>query len=340
MGLRISLIIPVHNGGIAFSRCLESLTSSSRIPDEVIVVADGETDGSWRSAEAMGADVIRLAESGGPARARNQGAWHATGDIFFFVDADVSVHPDTIARVEQEFLNSPNLDALIGSYDDEPGADNFLSQYKNLFHHYTHQTASENASTFWGACGAIRRSKFEAVGGFDEKYRSPCIEDIELGYRLKQSGHTIRLCKDIQVKHLKKWEPYSLLRAEIVYRALPWSHLILQSRRLDADLNLSHANRLSVLLAFGLVGSAIGISVVTWLAGVTLVCGLGLLVVNWPVYRFFYIKRGLKFTLQMIPWHWLYFLYGGSAFAVALVRYYVTFMPQLKLFQREPQTLE
>jgi hypothetical protein len=49
---------------------------------------------------------------------------------------------------------------LIGSYDDAPGANNFLSQYKNLFHHYTHQTGSEEASTFWGACGAIRRDVF------------------------------------------------------------------------------------------------------------------------------------------------------------------------------------
>jgi hypothetical protein len=45
--------------------------------------------------------------------------------------------------VEAQFAGDPHLAGLIGSYDDEPAAQNFLSQYKNLFHHYIHQTASE-----------------------------------------------------------------------------------------------------------------------------------------------------------------------------------------------------
>ena len=249
--ISISLVIPVYNGGESFQRCLASIREGLRFPNEVIVVSDGDTDDSWRVAEAFGAKVFRLPTSSGPARARNIGARAAQGDILFFVDADVALHPNTLSLVEEQFQSQPDLAALIGSYDDAPGAANFLSQYKNLFHHYTHQVSSEVASTFWGACGAIRQSAFQAVGGFDERYRKPCIEDIELGYRLKRKGYSIRLCKDIQVKHLKRWEPKSLLQAEIFYRALPWTELILRERHLDADLNLSHTNRLSVVLLFG-----------------------------------------------------------------------------------------
>jgi GT2 family glycosyltransferase len=317
----ISVIIPVHNGGESFRRCLDSLRQSSQPPDEVIVVADGDTDGSWEVAKEFGAKVFRYDSAGGPARARNRGAAMAQGDILFFVDADVTVAQDTILSVEKAFLQDINLAALIGSYDDQPGAANFLSQYKNLFHHYTHQVSSEKASTFWGACGAIRAEAFHAVGGFDERYVKPCVEDIELGYRLRRAGYTIRLCKHIQVKHLKRWEPASLLRAEIFYRALPWAELILTQGQPMNDLNLDRTNRLSVVLAYAALGCLVGGWVEPFLWIVAIAIMVGLLVINQRVYRFFWFKRGPLFALRVIPWHWLYFLYGGGAFAYSLVTY-------------------
>lgn len=320
--ITLSIVIPVYNGGEKFRQCLASIQTSNRPPNEIIVVSDGDIDGSWQVAESFGAQVHRLPNSGGPARARNIGAKTAQGDILFFMDADVTLHPNTLSRIEQKFEAASSLAALIGSYDDSPGASNFLSQYKNLFHHYTHQVSSENASTFWGACGAIRRSVFLELGGFDERYRRPCIEDIELGYRLKRNGYSIRLCKEIQVKHLKRWELVSLLKAEIFYRALPWTELILRNRRLDTDLNLSPTNRLSVVLVFALIAS-LGIGLVIpigwWLA---VAITMGLLVINQEVYRFFKRKRGTWFALRVIPWHWFYFLYGGAAFGYGTVKYY------------------
>ena len=330
--ISISIVIPVYNGGEDFRKCLAAIRESIRPADEVIVVSDGDTDGSWQVAEAFGAKVFRLPSSGGPARARNIGARAAQGDILFFVDADVTLHRNTLSLVEQRFEQQPDLAALIGSYDDKPGAKNFLSQYKNLFHHYTHQVSSEVASTFWGACGAIRRSVFESLGGFDESYRKPCIEDIELGYRLKRAGYSIALYKDIQVKHLKCWKPISLLKAEIFYRALPWTELILRgkrsstegNRRFDADLNLSYSNRLSVMFAFALIGSLAASTLFSWFLIAAAVMFLGLLLLNFDVYRFFYNKRGFFFTLRVIPWHWLYFLYGGCAFGFGTLKYYLS----------------
>ncbi|MGF1495589.1 MAG: glycosyltransferase [Elainellaceae cyanobacterium] len=323
--ISISIVVPVYNGGESFRKCLLSIRESLRPPDEVIVVSDGDTDGSWQVAEEFGARVFRLPAPGGPARARNVGARAAQGDIVFFVDADVTLHPKTLGLIEQKFQH-PDLAALIGSYDDTPGAENFLSQYKNLFHHYTHQTSSESVSTFWGACGAIRRSVFHAVGGFDESYRKPCIEDIELGYRLSQKGHLIRLYKDIQVKHLKRWEPLSLLRAEIFYRALPWTELILGDRSADANLNLSYTNRLSVVLVFALMGSFAASAIAPQLLLVAAIFALVLLVININVYWFFYTKRGLLFAVRVIPWHWLYFVYGGAAFAYGTLRHYSRYL--------------
>lgn len=319
----LSIIVPVHNGGEAFRQCLHSLSTVASKVLEIIVVDDGGTDDSSKLAAQMGARVIRLPLSGGPARARNQGAQVARGDILLFIDADVTLTVDTIEQVVATFRDRPHLAALIGSYDDAPGSANFLSQYKNLFHHYTHQTGWEEASTFWGACGAIRREVFGAVGGFDESYRHPSVEDIELGYRLKRAGYSIQLCKQIQVKHLKRWEVGSLLRAEIFYRALPWTELLWRDRQFKNDLNLSHSSRLSLILTYALVICFMAgwWWVSAWWAGIGI--SLILLGLNWPVYRFFYQKRGLLFTLRVIPWHWLYFLYGGLAFVIGTIRYHL-----------------
>lgn len=321
VSFQVSIVVPVHNGGESFRQCLASLLTHASSA-EIIVVADGDSDGSWRHAEAAGVKVLRVEVAGGPAKARNLGAKAAQGDILFFVDADVTIAPTTLDQIVTLFRNNSDLTAVIGSYDDAPGAKNFLSQYKNLFHHYTHQTAREEASTFWGACGAIRRDVFLSIGGFDERYRYPSIEDIELGYRLRRAGYNILLCKTLQVKHLKHWKPISLLRAEIFYRALPWTELILRDRLFVNDLNLSSSNRLSVILTFGLLGCLVGLGWSSNLFVLASLFSLALLIINSPVYRFFWEKRGFAFTLRVIPWHWLYFLYSGLSFAWGTVNHH------------------
>ncbi len=325
----ISIIIPVYNGGTSFNHCLQSLTAVQSQVLEIIVVDDGGNDGSSDRAKQMGAIVLRFPSTGGPARARNQGAQVAKGNILFFIDADVTLTPHTIEQVKAAFRDRPGLKVLIGSYDDQPGATNFLSQYKNLFHHYTHQTASDSASTFWGACGAIRPEVFWAVGGFDERYRYPSVEDIELGYRLKRAGYSIQLCKDVQVKHLKNWRVGSLLRAEIFYRAIPWTQLLWRDRQFSNDLNLKNSSRFSLILTYLIV---LCLSVGWWWNGGWLMAigiGLVLLVLNWPVYHFFWQKRGFWFAMRVIPWHWLYFLYGGLGFGLGTLRYCLVDRPKM-----------
>jgi GT2 family glycosyltransferase len=208
------------------------------------------------------------------------------------------------------------LDALIGSYDDEPGIPSFLSQYRNLLHHYVHQTSRREAGTFWGACGAIRRERFVALGGFDEAYSAACVEDIELGYRLRQAGGRIRLCKTLQVKHWKEWKPWTLLKTDFLYRALPWTRLILRRKHMENDLNLRTASRLSVTLAWLLPMLLLAGLLKPWALAAAGVCAAAMIALNWPLYRFFAKKRGAWFALRCIPWHWAYYFSGGLAFAV------------------------
>jgi glycosyltransferase involved in cell wall biosynthesis len=332
----ISVIIPVYNGGENFRRCLTSIVQAASSACEVIVVADGDTDGSWLLAKSFGFKVIRNPNSVGPAKARNLGAKIAKGEVLFFVDADVEIYPDTVDKVAQAFQQETDMAALIGCYDDAPGSSNFLSQYRNLFHHYTHQTASIEASTFWGACGAIRRDIFLAMGGFDENYRHPSVEDIELGYRLKHHNYRIKLYKDIQVKHLKCWQVVSLLKADFFYRALPWTDLILRDRHMLNDLNLKLNSRASIVLLYGLLGSLIAACWWTSSLIIAYILSFALLIINAPVYQFFWEKRGFLFTLKTIVWHWLYYFYSGLAFAVGVTRHQLLhkFKISFRLFEK------
>lgn len=311
--LTLSVIVPVANGGEKFRQCLQSLAGAAVA--EIIVVANGDTDGSGRIAEEAGARVVRLPEACGPAKARNAGAQAAKGDVLVFFDADVTILPDTLAQITAAF--EPGVDAVFGSYDDAPAEKNFLSQYKNLFHHYVHQTGREEASTFWGGCGAIRRDVFLAVGGFDEKYRQPSIEDIELGYRLRRAGHVIRLRKTLQVKHLKRWTIRSLVRADFWHRAVPWTELMQRDRQMLDDLNVTWSARVAVVLAYlGLIELVFGL----WL--LALISLTAMLALHAGLLRFFVAKRGLGFALAVLPWLWFYNLYSGLGFVVGMVRHW------------------
>jgi len=246
----VSVVIPVFNGSDHLDRCLAFLSLSQEAPLECIVVDDGSTDDSAKIAQRYGGKVLSTGGRQGPARARNIGAAAAEGSILVFLDSDVTIYPDTLAKLIGEFAADPHLDAVMGSYDDEPSAENFISQYRNLMHCFVHQHSNRQATTFWAGCGAIRREVFVSFGGFDEKYRAAAIEDIELGYRMAAAGRKLVLRPDIQVKHLKRWSLRSMIKSDFLHRALPWSELAIRSGRMPNDLNLRVSQRISVSLVF------------------------------------------------------------------------------------------
>ena len=252
----VSVVIPAYNAEEQLRQCLEAIRAGVRQPFELIVVDDGSKDGTWAMAERFGARVLSTEGRTGPAFARNLGAKEATGNIIFFIDADVCVHRNTIERVENAFEHDATLDALIGSYDFEPSSRDFLSQYRNLMHSFVHQKGSEQASTFWSGCGAIRRAVFLDHSGFSVEYERPAIEDIELGYRLIRANRKIMLDHELLVKHLKHWSFWKIIKTDIMDRGIPWTELILRDKSMPNDLNLQLSQRVSVALVFVLIALA------------------------------------------------------------------------------------
>jgi GT2 family glycosyltransferase len=291
--------------------CLKSAATLDPAPREVIVALDGADPAVLEAANSYGFRVVSNPNSPGVSATRNAGVRAATGHIVVFADSDVLLPPDHIARLVQAFADHPEALAVIGSYDDQPAAPGFISRYRNLLHHYTHRHGSPDAQTFWAGCGAIERKAFNEVSGFDESYRLPSVEDIDLGYRLRKAGHRIRLVPDWQVKHLKKWRLRDLIFTDIGRRAIPWTKLLRREKRLDNDLNIDHSSRLSAaLICLAAVTLTTGF---LWRPAVLIGAALIAVAVgiNWTFYRFLAAKGGWIFAISAIPLHLLYF--GGAA---------------------------
>jgi GT2 family glycosyltransferase len=313
--VRLSVVVPVHNDGDNLLECLSALKCAVPSDAEIVVVDDASTDNTPAQAAARGIQVVRRLENGGPAAARNDGARATQGDILFFVDADVVVAPDAPARVLTAFAADPHLAAVFGSYDARPRDRGVVSRYRNLLHHFVHQNGNPNASTFWAGCGAIRRTVFDAVGGFDAtRFRRPSIEDIEMGYRLRAAGYRILLDRDLQGTHLKRWTLASVVRTDITRRAIPWAHLLLENRTVLDDLNLRRRERLNAML----VALAAGSFVLGWahpsFFGLGALAIVAVLISNRELYTFLLRSGGVVFLLACIPLHWLYYVYSGSSY--------------------------
>ena len=312
---RISIVVPAHNSAADLLLCLSALERAAPDDAEILVVDDASTDDTASRAAARGIRVLRRSQNGGPGAARNDGARAARGEIIFFVDADVVVAPDAVDRVRAAFAADPELAAVFGSYDARPRHPGVISRYRNLLHHFVHQHGDANASTFWGGCGAIRRTVFEASGGFDVlRFPRPSIEDIELGYRLRAAGHRIRLDRDLQGTHLKRWTLGSLVRTDISRRAVPWARLVLEEGTMLDDLNLARGQRLSAILV-AMAGSFLVLAWFrAWFVGLAAGALVGVLVLNRELYTFFWRQHGLRFAAAGILLHLFYYVYSGLSY--------------------------
>ena len=321
----LSVIVPVYNSTGYLNRCLAALAKSNFNDFDVLVVDDGSTEAVEPIVTRYGFDYMRIDGPGGPARARNRGVTRAKGKYLVFIDADVCVHKDTLTAFAEVFAADSGIDAVVGSYDETPAESGFFSQYKNLFHHYVHQTSGGYVNTFWSGCGAMRRDLFLAFGGFDEeRYRRPAIEDIELGTWVTAAGFQIVLAPQVKATHLKRWTLWSILKTDIFDRGVPWIQLMLRAGAAANTLNAKSSQRICVALTW--LASAL-LPLIWWqpVAGILSFSLLSLVsALNFDFYRYFIAHSGIWFTLRVLPMHWLYFWYCGLCVIWGTAAHYLT----------------
>ena len=100
----IAVVIPARDEAANLPGLLASLATQTRAPTEVVVVDDHSTDGTAAVARACGATVTSAPPLpdgwSGKAWACWTGAAATTSPVLVFLDADVVLAPDALARVE------------------------------------------------------------------------------------------------------------------------------------------------------------------------------------------------------------------------------------------------
>ncbi|MEV0197106.1 glycosyltransferase family 2 protein [Nonomuraea sp. NPDC050691] len=195
----VSLVIPCYNAARTLRLCLESVTTQTRRPDEIVVVDDASGDDSTAIAAEFGCRVIRLPENRGVSAARNAGVANTTGEVVFFLDSDVALQPDAVANAVDILDRHPEYGCVYGMYEPEPLIDDGPVEWYRILHavNWYRRLAGEVHSVVF-ALAAIRREAFLETGDLDESLRD--CEDIEYAGRLARR-HRILLSDTIRGRH-------------------------------------------------------------------------------------------------------------------------------------------
>jgi GT2 family glycosyltransferase len=325
--MQLSVVVPFHRNLDHLGRCLTALSAArAALPRgtalcEVVVVADGARQDPTDLATATGATVLAIDGPSGPAVARNRGAAVTSGDVLVFVDSDVVVARQSLSRLAAWLDSDADLAAVFGAYDEDPGDAGFFSQGKNLAHSFVHHRSAGDARTFWAGLGAVRAHVFARVGGFDERFARPSVEDIDLGYRISAAGGRIRLDPTIQGQHLKRWTLRGAIVTDMRDRGIPWTQLLHRYGGLHDDLNVTVAYRGCVVVAY--LMTACLLAGAWWPALIAPVpfAIFALWLLDRPYYHYFARRRGLPYAVAWFPVHVLHHLCNGLSFIVGTVLY-------------------
>lgn len=320
---RISIVIPVYNGERTLSECLTWVFRSDFEPFEVVLVDDGSTDRSRTIASTFPCRIVSTSGRVGPAKARNAGAREARGDILFFIDSDVMLRPDGLERLAEAF-ETGEIDAVCGVQTAEMRHHNLASQYKNLWMRWTYLRQTGQVPLFYTTAAAIRRDVFERVGGFDEGYETPDVEDTAFGQRLARDGFRVRVLAPLEVEHVKHYSLWGMLKTDFM-RSVSLTRLKLRHPTDLGDNNTSvptsyiaSVGVLGVAVLLGALGLWLESAPVLLLAGATTVVSVAL---NAEFLRTIHAVDGVGRAVASVPVLAAELFVVGAGTAVGMLGY-------------------
>jgi GT2 family glycosyltransferase len=197
--MRVSVVVPTYHRPDLLGRCLTALVAQDFDPAgyEVVVADDAASDATRRQVEAFAAaaciSVRYLPVTGphGPAAARNAGWRAARGAVIAFTDDDTVPDPGWLAAGLDAF-DGPDAVAAAGRV--------VVPLPAEPTDHERNESGLERAGFVTANC-FVRRSALEAVGGFDERFRTAWREDSDLEFRLLERGGRVVRAPKAAVAH-------------------------------------------------------------------------------------------------------------------------------------------
>ena len=192
-----SVVIPLYNKGASIQNTLQSVFAQHFDNYEVIVVDDGSTDDSVEKANALDDSriFIHQQENQGVSKARNVGVERSKGDYIAFLDADDLWHPNHLEALVDSINAFPNAILYCNNYQVRL-AENFIRKAVfNLpdsgspFVVDNYFEASTTDSLAWTSAVAVSKKDFEAIGGFNPRFKN--TEDLDLWIRLALAGTVV-----------------------------------------------------------------------------------------------------------------------------------------------------
>ena len=195
--MQFSIVVPVYNEAALIRPFLQHLRQ--RAPEAEIIVADGRSSDGTADLAAGLCNQLMMSEANRAAQL-NLGARAATGDVLWFLHADVELPQECLAEIER-ILTEPSV---AGGFFRIRLPPNPLYRLTDSFAHYAGILLRMRCGDHGIFC---RRSAFTKVGGFPEV---PLMEDVEFFRRLRRCG---------RVRHSDKRIMISPRRYEMIGRA-------------------------------------------------------------------------------------------------------------------------
>lgn len=237
----LSIVIPTHNSQNTITNLLISIHTSEfrHFGDiEVLVVDDYSTDKTRgivrKLVEKLKYKLVLLPlnKNLGPAKARNYGVKKAGGKYILFLDSDVVLAKSTL-RYAFHFAKEGKVKAFTGIWQYEQKTKKFFPNFKAMrdwVYWFIEREKYARYYLFSTRIAGIDRKLFLKIGGFDEKFLQPTVEDIDLTYRIEKYAK-IRFSPELMIYH--EFEDFWPVAVKYFKRSRDW--ILLYQKRLRFD---------------------------------------------------------------------------------------------------------
>lgn len=194
----VSIVIANFNYARFLGEAIESAQQQGYPNIEILCIDDGSTDDSLAVACRYNVTVLAQ-ENQGVCAARNNAAALARGKYILFLDADDRLFPDAVEKLVSLVERSgPDFGFAYGQMQ-------YFGQRDSLFASRPFDPQALARENFISACSLIRKSVFDAVGGWDRGFK--LREDWELFVRIWHAGYRGAFLAEPHLHYRKHKEP-------------------------------------------------------------------------------------------------------------------------------------